>query len=83
MNAQCSGTVQIGQTLGFALAKGLVRGLTCCKPAVEILVYYLFLDVCGGVHTVSICQQTAVFDLAHIGVMGIGGSLRTGVRPYS
>ena len=34
-----------GQTLGFALAKGLIRGLTRCQPAVEILTYYLFLDV--------------------------------------
>jgi len=36
---------EIGQTLGFALAKGLIRGLTRCQPAIEILTYYLFLDV--------------------------------------
>ena len=32
-------------TLGFALAKGLIRGLTRCQPVLVILVYYPFLDV--------------------------------------
>ena len=38
------------QTLGFALAKELIRGLTCCpNPSSKIPAYYPFLDVsrCG------------------------------------
>ena len=33
------------RTLGFALAKGLIRGLTRRQPVLEILTYYPFLDV--------------------------------------
>jgi len=37
------------RTLGFTLAKGLIRGLIRCpNPSLEILVYCPFLDVCGG-----------------------------------
>ena len=30
------GTSNPGQTLGFALAKGLISGLARCQPAIEI-----------------------------------------------
>ena len=34
------------RTLGFALAKGLIRGLTRCpNPSSKISLYYPFLDV--------------------------------------
>ena len=35
-----------GRTLGFALAKGLIRGLTRCpNPSSKTLLYFPFLDV--------------------------------------
>ena len=53
----------VGQTLGFALAKGLIRGLTRCQPAVEILTYYLFLDVSWwGPHNVLSVDVQHVVD---------------------
>jgi hypothetical protein len=43
---QAARYVKFGRTLGFALAKGLIRGLTCCpNPSLKISTYFPFLDV--------------------------------------
>jgi len=54
-----------GWTLGFALAKGLIRGLTCCSnPSSKILVYYQFLDVSW--RSLCLCPSASTVALLHL-----------------
>ena len=49
------------KTLGFAVAKGLIRGLTRCpNPSLLILTCYPFLDVSYGVLTVPCCRYASM-----------------------
>lgn len=63
--------------MGFALAKGLIRGLTRCPnpSSYWILVYYPFLDVCEGVRAVPTVSTLNALDPVQMGVDG-GVSLR-------
>ena len=52
---------QRAKTLGFALVKGLIRGLTRCpNPSLLILMCYPFLDVSYGVLTVPYCRYASM-----------------------
>ena len=70
------------KTLGFALAKGLIRGLTRCpSPSLLILTCYPFLDVSYGVLTVPCCRYASMLLTTGDGRRCGGSDSRVGALP--